>query len=68
MRCVINLLIHKLLVLLWRENLLQLGIDVLHVLHGLGAGIADSSFKRELEVHTVQGITHDAILNIQLTH
>jgi hypothetical protein len=53
MRCVINLLIHKLLVLLWREDLLQLGIDVLHVLHGLGAGIADSSFKRELEVHTV---------------
>ena len=60
----INLLIHKLLVLLMREYLLQFDICFLHVLHGFRSCVADCTFGCKLEVHAVQRIAYDTIYNI----
>ena len=53
MRFVVNLLIHKLLVLLRRENVFQFLVRLLHILQSFCAGIADLALARKLEMHAV---------------
>ena len=53
MRFVVNLLIHKLLVLLRRENVFQFLVRLLHILQSFCARVADLTFASKLEVHAV---------------
>lgn len=63
MGSIVDLLVHKLLVLLGGKNLLQLHICLLHVLQCLGTSVANSTFVSEFEVHTIKRISNNTIVN-----
>ena len=63
MGLVIDLLIHKLLILNGSEYFLQFSVHLLHILHSLRTRIADYTFACELKMHTKERILDDAIMN-----
>ena len=63
MRLVVDLLTHKALVLLRSEDLLQLFVSILDALYHLSTGFAGSTPISILEMHTIDAVLQDAILN-----
>lgn len=53
MRRMIDLLIHKLLILFMGKDLLKFLISFLHVQHSFGTCVANRAFLSKLEMHAV---------------
>ena len=58
-------MIHKLLVLLRRQQQFEFGINSLHTLHVLRSGETLLAETRVFEIHTIDGIDTNGILDSQ---